>query len=30
MKNFIGSFKAVIFNQHATKFRTEECLCEMK
>jgi hypothetical protein len=30
MKNFIGFFKAVIFNQRATRYQTEECLCEMK
>jgi len=30
MKNFRGFFKAAIFNQHATRFRTEECLREMK
>jgi hypothetical protein len=29
MKNFIGFFKAAIFNQHATRFRTEDCLHEM-
>jgi len=30
MKNFIGFFKAVLFNQRATRFRTDERLHEMK